>query len=390
MVAEIRVDPRGKRRAQARLPWIFRDQVEEGESESGTIVRVIDGDARQLGYATYSAESKITLRFLSFGEHAAEPMIEEIASRFFRSVERRADLATVSDGMRLVSSEADGLPGIIVDRYREVVVIQTSTAFADELLPELAEWSMRLPGVEAVFVRNDASVRRLENLALESKWIAGSPRDQTEIREGTIRFGIDLAAGQKTGFFLDQRRNRIGLERHVKPGARVLDAFAYSGAFALHAAKTAGEVLALDDSKNAVSLIEANAQRNGMSNVTAERANAFDRLRAFVKDGTRFDVVVLDPPAFAKNKAEREDALRGYREINVRAMRLLTPGGILVSASCSYQVDESSFEDMLRDAAGDAGRSFIILERGQQDVDHPILLQLPESRYLKCFFLRAD
>jgi 23S rRNA (cytosine1962-C5)-methyltransferase len=389
MIAEFKLFSRGRRRADGRHPWIFKDQIETGVATSGAIVRVVDSDRRQLGFATYSAESKIALRFVAFGEHATCPTPADLRARFHAAVARRASLAPITDAMRLVSSEADGFPGLVVDRYREVAVVQALTAFGEYLLPELTAWVRELPGVEAVFARNDASVRKLENLPLETKWLAGEPRERTTIQEKGIRFEVDLTTGQKTGFFLDQRRNRILLGEMVKEGESVLDAFAYTGGFALHAARRAGQVLALDDSKIAAAAIEVNAKANGFTNVTAERGNSFDRLRAMVKEDRRFDVIVLDPPAFAKNKAERDDALRGYHEINVRAMKLLAEGGLLVSASCSYQVDEPSFEDMLRGAAADAGRSFVVAERGRQDIDHPVLLQLLESRYLKCFFLRA-
>lgn len=388
MIAEFKLLAKGRRRADARHPWVFRDQIESGVATSGAIVRVVDADRRQLGFAAYSAESKIALRFVAFGEHVTCPSLDDLRKRFRESVARRAPLHAITDAMRLVSSEADGFPGLIVDRYRDVVVVQCLTAFSGSMIDDLARWAMEIEGVEAVLARNDASVRKLENLPQEVRWIAGTPRDRTTIRENGVEFEVELATGQKTGFFLDQRRNRIRLGDLVTEGASVLDAFAYTGGFALHAAKRAGSVLAFDDSKTASAAIDANAKRNGFGNVVAERANAFDRLRAMVKEDRRFDVIVLDPPAFAKNKAERDDAIRGYHEINVRAMKLLAPGGLLVTASCSYQVDEATFEEMLRGAAADAGRSFVILERGMQDVDHPILLQLPESRYLKCFFLR--
>lgn len=389
MIAEFKLLGRGRRRADARHPWVFRDQIESGIASSGALVRVVDADRRQLGFAAYSKESKIALRFVEFGEHVECPSVEALRERFHASVARRAPLHAVTDAMRLVSSEADGFPGLIVDRYRDVVVFQCQTAFSESMIEDLARWAKEIEGVEAVLARNDSTVRKLEGLPLEVRWLLGEPRERTMIHENGISFEVELTTGQKTGFFLDQRRNRIRTGELVPPGASVLDAFAYTGGFALHAAKRAGSVLAFDDSKTASAAIETNAARNGMTNVIAERANAFDRLRAMTKEDRRFDVIVLDPPAFAKNKAERDDALRGYHEINVRAMKLLAPNGLLVSASCSYQIDEWTFEEMLRGAAADAGRSFLIAERGAQDVDHPMLLQLQESRYLKCFFLRA-
>jgi 23S rRNA (cytosine1962-C5)-methyltransferase len=389
MVADFMLRAGSRRRGDGRHPWIYRDQVEEGVASSGSVVRVVDHEKRQIGFAAYSAESKIALRFLEFGSHVTMPTLESLEQRFFAVARRRAPLVEYTDAMRLVSSEADGLPGVIVDRYGDVVVVQTSTPFAESLLEDLGRWAASLEGVAAVFARNDISVRRLENLPQECRWLHGTPRDQVVIREGDVEFEVDLVGGQKTGFFLDQRENRRAVAARVREGASVLDAFAYSGGFALHAARAGGNVTAYDDSKGAIEILKRNAARNGLENVVAERGNSFELLRQLAKDGKTFDVVVLDPPAFAKNKAEREDALRGYREINVRAFKLVNPGGLVVSASCSYQIDEPAFERMLRDAASDAGRTALVEHRGEQDVDHPVLLALPESRYLKCWFLRA-
>lgn len=389
-VPDFVVNSEARRRAHYRHPWLFKDHVVEGQAEGGAIVRVVDSSGKQLGFAAWSPQSRIALRFLRFGSHAQFPDRDALAADLAAAIARRAPLADVTDALRLVSSEADGFPGLIVDRYGPAIAVAALSVFADRLLPDLTEWLRALPGVECIVARNDASVRRLEGLPLEVKTLAGEPPEQVEIHEAGVRFTVDLQRGQKTGFFLDQRKNRLRAAAAIEPGASVLDAFCYTGGFALHAARRAGSVLALDDSKHAVEVAARNAEVNGLANVTCERANAFDRLRELDKEGRRFDAIVLDPPAFAKNRNEREAALRGYREINSRALRLLSRGGLLVSASCSYHVDESSFEHMLREAAADAQRSLTLIERGQQDLDHPVLLGLPESRYLKCCFLRAD
>jgi 23S rRNA (cytosine1962-C5)-methyltransferase len=295
-----------------------------------------------------------------------------------------------TDAVRLVSSEADGFPGLLVDRYADAAAVQALTPFADALIEDVARWLIEDLGVTTIVARHDTPVRELEGLPREVRTVRGAETlDAVSVREHGIVFHARVRTGQKTGMFLDQRANRATLARLVEPGWRVLDAFTYQGAFALHAAKRAAEVLAVDESDQALKAAEENAAANHAHNVRFEKANAFQLLRALDKAGERFDCVVLDPPAFAKNKGEVPAALRGYREINVRALRLLRPGGLLVTASCSYQVREPLFEDLLRRAAADAARTAVLVHRGGQDLDHPVLLSLPQSRYLKCFFLRV-
>ncbi len=389
MAAEFRLVGKRRRRGQSRHPWVFRDQVEAGAASAGAIVRVVDETRRQLGWAAYSPQSKIALRFLAFGAAAECPSLESLKVAFLAALERRRELRERSDALRLVSSEADGFPGLIVDQYGEAVVLQALTPFAEVLLPDVVVWLTESLQPRSILARNDVSVRRLEGLPLEVKQLAGELLPEVVIREGGLCFVVDLVQGQKTGMFLDQRANRLRFGEMVREGDRVLDAFAYSGGFALHAARRAASVLALDDSQRAVELAGRNVVRNGLGNVTLERGNAFQRLRGLIRDQETFDAIVLDPPAFAKTQSELEGALRGYREINVRALRLLRPGGLLVTSSCSYQVAEPLFEEVLRGAASDVGRDVLIVERRGQDADHPVLLSLPESRYLKCFCLRV-
>ncbi len=390
MTPEIRLKGPGRKIVRLRHPWVYRHHLASGGAEAGDVVRVVDQEGRQVGFAAWSGDSRIALRFLKFGEYVNPPTEDDLHDAFRRAVERRRPLAAVTDAVRLVSSEADDLPGVIVDRFNDVVVIQALTPFAERLTSALVAWIRDAIDPRAIIARNDGKVRALEGLPLRVESLFGDPDVTTVIREGELRFGVDPAAGQKTGFFLDQRANRIRLGELVPEGARVLDVFTYVGGFALHAARRAGSVLAIDDSDSAVAAARANAELNQLANVEFARANAFLRLRELVKEGERFDVVVLDPPAFAKRRTEVAAAARGYREVNSRALRLVREGGLFVTASCSYHFDENQFEETLRRAAADASREVTLLERRGQDVDHPVRLSVPESRYLKCYFMRVE
>lgn len=386
----VRLTAEGRKAVAARHPWVYRDHVQSGVASSGALVLVGDEKGRPLGVAAWSARSKIALRFLASGRDVAIPTLDDLRARFREAVARRAPLREVTDAMRLVSSEADGFPGLVVDRYGAACVVSALTPFADVLLPDVVEWLREDVGATAVVARHDTSMRRLEGLPEEVRTLLGDEAvDEVEVSEHGLRFAASLRSGQKTGLFLDQRANRFEFGRRVRPGWRVLDAFTYHGGFALHAARVGAEVLATDESERAVAAAAANAARNGLDNCRFERANAFQLLRDLEKAGERFDAVVLDPPAFARSRGEVGAALRGYREINSRAARLVRPGGLLVTASCSYQVQEPVFEDMLRRAVADAGRDALVVGVGGQDVDHPVLLALPQSRYLKCRFLEV-
>lgn len=388
-VTEVRISGSGVRRVMMRHPWVYRDQVIAGSAPAGAVVRVVGPDQRPVGVAAWSPASRIALRFLSFGADAEVPTPELLHERFRAAVDRRAPLQERTDAIRLVSSEADGFPGLIVDRYADTAVVQALTPFADVLLQtDLPAWLAEAYAPTTIVARNDGAVRKLEDLPREVKHVLGDAQE-IEIREEGLRFVVDIVGGQKTGFFLDQRANRIAVGASVPQGARVLDAFTYLGGFALHAAARADEVLAVDDAKSAVARTAENARRNGLENVRTERHNAFQLLRQLDDAGERFDVVILDPPAFAKSRRDVDSARRGYHEINLRALRLLVPGGRLVTASCSFHMSEPDFEEMLRVAARDAGRDALLVERRGQDIDHPTLLGLPESRYLKCFVLEV-
>lgn len=387
---EFRLTGPGRRRLlDTRHPWVFRDHLGAGDATSGALVRVLAPDGEPLGIAAYSAKSKIALRFVQIGADAVMPDEAGLRANFVAALERRAPLAATTNAVRLISSEADGFPGLIVDAYGDTCVLSALTPFAELLTQDVVRWLSDTLAPDAILAKNDGAVRELEGLPREVKVLHGEPRASTEIREGDVKLAVPLQHGQKTGLFLDQRSNRLRLRDLVPPGGRVLDVFSYVGAFALQAATKAAEVLAVDESARATGWIAENAALNGFTNVRVATENAFPLLRQLVKDGETFDVVVLDPPAFAKNKREIEDALRGYRELNVRGFRLVKPGGVLVTASCSYHVDETTFENVVRAAAADAARDAVVIGRGAQDMDHPVMLSLPESRYLKCLFLRV-
>ncbi|MBL8768051.1 MAG: class I SAM-dependent rRNA methyltransferase, partial [Planctomycetes bacterium] len=357
MGAEFRLTGAGRRRLlETRHPWVFRDHLGAGDATSGALVRVLAPGGEPLGIAAYSAKSKIALRFLAIDPAATMPDEAALRASFVAALERRAPLAATTDAVRLISSEADGFPGLIVDAYADTCVLSALTPFAELLVQDVVRWLGETLAPDVILAKNDSAVRELEGLPREVKVLHGTPKASTVIREGDVKLSVPLQHGQKTGLFLDQRANRLRLRELVPPGARVLDVFSYVGAFALQAATRAGEVLAVDESARATAWITENAALNGFTNVKVATENAFPLLRQMVKDGETFDVVVLDPPAFAKNKREIEDALRGYRELNVRGFRLVKPGGVLVTASCSYHVDETTFEGVVRAAAADAGR----------------------------------
>ncbi len=384
---EVSLTAKGLRWQRTGHPWVYRDDVQARDpAPSGQIVRVKGPDGRPLGQAFYHAGSKIALRWLT--DDSDRPIDRSFwAERLSAAVEYRKRVVTNSTAFRLVHSEADGLPGLIVDRYGPVLVLQVQSLGMDRILTQIAELLKEMIQPEAIVARNDAQVRTLEGLPLEKKMIHGSPPGRVEIQEGQRRYLVDVWEGQKTGAYLDQRENRLWAGGYAK--GRVLDVFAYQGGFSIQVADRAEQVLAIEDSEAAVQKFKENLELNQITNVQVERDNAFDRLRRLERDGERFDLVILDPPAFAKARQEVLDAARGYREINIRALRILKPGGILISCSCSYQMSEEAFVSMLRQASRDSKRAVRWLESRTQARDHPILLTHPESKYLKCIILEA-
>jgi len=358
-----------------------------GEAEDGDAVTVQDSAGRHLGTGFFNARSLITVRLLTTADR-------DLNETFFRErLERAAALRrqVVADttAYRLVFGESDLLPGLVVDRYGATLVVQTLTAGMDRRKNLLARLLMEVTGAGSVYARNDPAIRRLEGLPRETGWLAGGGPIEVAVEESGAAFIVDIARGQKTGFFLDQRENRVHAAGIVQ--GEVLDAFAYTGAWAMHAARRGADVTAVDISDAAAAMIARHAALNGVEGrCRVVTANAFDELRRLDRSRARFDAVILDPPAFVKTRAALEKGLAGYKEINLRALKLLRPGGWLVTCSCSYHVSEAVLEATVRDAARDAGRWVRLVERRSQARDHPVSLGVPETRYLKCLILEVE
>ena len=382
------VSPRGVERLRNGHPWIYRSDVREADVEAGAIVRVGTGRGRPLGLALWSSSSQIALRFLG-----AEELGDDrawIGARLDAALAFRGTLAIDGTAWRAVNAEADRLPGLIVDVYGEGharhLVIQTLSQGMDRRRTVIVELLAERLAPAGILARNDPRVRQLEGLNEEITVEYGDVAGPVEVREGPLTFDVDLREGQKTGLFLDQRENHEVAGHYAR--GRGLDAFSYHGGFALRMAGRCTEVLALDSSAAAVAQIAKNAARNGIRNVTAREANVFDELRELEVALERFDTIVLDPPAFAKNRASVERAAAGYKEINLRALKLLAPGGCLMTCSCSYNIEPALFHAILEGAAADARAVVSVLETRAQSRDHPILLNVPETHYLKCLVLR--
>lgn len=319
--------------------------------------------------------------------HGADPIDRGFwQARIRQAVQYREALGIDATTYRLIHGEADRLPSLIVDRYGDYLVVQALSQGMDRLLPEITELLVEILRPAGILARNDPRVRLLEGLEQRVDVLYGTVPDVIEVRDGHAVYHVDPHRGQKTGLFLDQRENRIAAAQYAR--GRVLDAFSYHGGFALALAAKADEVIAIDISEDAVARITLNAARNGLSNVHARAMNVFDELRELERRAERFDAIVLDPPAFAKNKAAVVKALSGYKEINLRALKLLAPGGFLITCSCSYNVSEGAFADVIAGAAVDARAEVAVVEKRMQARDHPVLLTVPETFYLKCFILR--
>jgi 23S rRNA (cytosine1962-C5)-methyltransferase len=381
---QVEVKERGEARIQRGHPWIFRSDIGKvKDAPPGAVVRVVGGRGRPLGFAFYSSRSEIRLRMISRAATLPETFL---ADRLRAAVAWRAAIAEGAEACRLVHGEGDGLPSLIADRYGAHLVVQTLSQATERLKPQIVEELVRLTGAAGVLERNDPRVRELEGLERRVSLLHGEVPDVVEVKEGDVKLRADLWKGQKTGLFLDQRENHLRARRYAR--GKVLDGFAYDGGFALQLASAADEVLAIDVSAEAVGRVRENAARNGLANVTAQEGNVFDVLRELEAQGRRFDTIVLDPPAFAKSRDAVDGAARGYKEINLRALKLLSPGGCLVTCSCSYHIHEADFESILEAAAVDAGVTATIVEKRRQSRDHPVVLGVPETYYLKCFVLR--
>jgi 23S rRNA (cytosine1962-C5)-methyltransferase len=383
------VTRRGAERLRAGHPWIYRSDVTHVDAAPGDVVRVVGDRGRVLGSAFYSSTSLITLRMLTADTHPPDEAAL-FTSRLSAAAAYRDSLGIQGTVWRLVNAEADHLPGVIIDRYGDAsnvyFVLQTLSQGADRRRELFVNWLVERYGPAGVLARNDPKVRELEGLDLRVEVLYGDVPERLAAVEGEVTFAVDLRHGQKTGLFLDQRENHAAAARYAR--GRVLDAFTYNGGFGLAMARAAESVLAIDSSALAVELTRANAGANGLSNVEVREANVFDELRELEIAGVTFDTIVLDPPAFAKNKASVERAVAGYKEINLRALRLLNPGGHLITCSCSYNVDEPLFLDIIRHAAADARVPVWLVEKRMQSRDHPVHVAVPETHYLKCLILR--
>lgn len=380
----LRVSSRGAERWVRGHPWIYRSDV-LGESDMPGLVRVTDARGRFLGQALHSPRSEIRLRLLERTDQAVDAAWwrERIAA----CMERRRGID--ASAYRVVYGEGDGLPSLIVDRYDRWLVAQLLSAGLETMRDEIVAALVDVLAPEGILLRNDVAVRRREGLDEQVALAWGTVPGQIEVREGAIRYYAAPWTGQKTGAFVDQRPNRETAGRYARTGGRGLDCFAYHGSFALHLAARSAEVIALDSSAEALARGAENAELNGFGNITWREADAFEALRAYERARERFDIVALDPPAFAKTRSAVPQALRGYREINLRALRILSPGGTLVTASCSFHVHRNEFLTMLTEAAGDSGRRVVIRELLGQGVDHPEVLTIPETGYLKGAVLTA-
>jgi 23S rRNA (cytosine1962-C5)-methyltransferase len=384
-VSAVRVTARGAERWVRGHPWIYRSDVVEEAAAPG-LVPVHDPRGRFIGQALYSPASEIRLRLLERTDRPVDAAWWR--ERLAASAARRSGLDATA--YRLVHGEGDALPSLVVDRYDRWIVAQILSAGLETMRETIVGALDELFRPEGILLRNDAAVRRREGLDDTVALARGSVPREVEVREGDVRYLAAPWEGQKTGAFLDQRPNRLLAGALATPGGRALDCFAYHGSFALHLARRAGSVLALDSSGEALARGATNAALNGLTNIEWREGDAFETLRTFARERERFDTIVLDPPAFAKNRGAVAAALRGYREINLRAMRSLAPGGTLLTASCSFHVRLPEFLTMLTDAAADSGRRIGLRRILGQGEDHPEVLTIPETSYLKGAVLQAE
>ncbi|HEV8134013.1 MAG TPA: class I SAM-dependent rRNA methyltransferase [Pyrinomonadaceae bacterium] len=384
----VKVNKRGANRVRHGHLWIYRSDVIAVDVDGGSIVCVVDESGNFVGQAFYSDKSEIALRFLALTK---ETIDNDWWHDKIRQCCERRNIPSDTNAYRVVYSEGDLLPSLIVDRYADVIVLQTLSQGTDRIKSSLLDILIEQFQPRAVIERNDARVRQLEGLPLTSGTIYGTTPDQFEILQHGLRFLVSPSGGQKTGSFLDQRENRLAARdaAQVSAGLRALDCFTFNGGFALHLAGVCKEVIAIDISDQAIEAAKQNAGLNHIQNVEFQVANVFDALRDLEARGERYDTIVLDPPAFAKNRASLKAALRGYKEINLRALKLLNQGGVLITCTCSYHVSEDLFVEILADAALDARRRLQIMEKRMQASDHPVLLGVPETYYLKCVIARV-
>jgi 23S rRNA (cytosine1962-C5)-methyltransferase len=382
---QLKISQRGADRVRSGHLWVYRSDIRSAEAQSGDTVRVTDEHDNFVGRAFFSSRSQITLRLLTREDVAVDTNF--LRSRIQAAVELRRRVVSNTDAYRLIYGESDLIPSVIVDRYSEWLVLQTLSQGAECRKQEIVSILVETFSPRGILERNDPRVRELEGLERRNSVLYGEIPEKVVARQNGIQFVHDLHTGQKTGGFLDQRENHAAASGYAS--GEVLDCFTYHGGFALSIAANAAYVEATDLSGAAIAIARENQELNGISNVTFTEANSFDTLKAHDTSGRTFDMVILDPPAFAKNRDSVPAALRGYKEINLRALKILKPGGILVSCSCSYHIPESLLLRVIAEAANDVHRYTEVIERRTQARDHPILLTMPETHYLKCFVIRA-
>ena len=381
----VRVTARGAERWNQGHPWIYRSDVAEEPDKTPGIVPVTDRKGKYLGQALYSPKSEIRLRLLTRGDGPIDA--DWWNQRISAAARRRNGIGATA--WRVVHAEGDGLPSLIIDRYGPWVVAQLLSAGLETARADVVAGITAALAPEGILLRNDAGVRRHEGLAEEVVSVLGEVPKTVEVMEDGVKYLAAPWTGQKTGAFLDQRENRLMVGQHTRAGGRALDLFTYHGSFALHVARKAKTVLAVDQSTEALARGAENAKLNGITNIDWREANVFDLLRDLERRREQFDTIVLDPPAFAKTKANVERAIAGYKEVNLRAMKLLAADGVLFTSSCSYHVSREIFNAMLADAARDSGRRIQFVAATGAAADHPELLNVPETGYLKGSLLTA-
>lgn len=382
------VNQKGADRVRQGHLWIYRSDVIAVEAEGGSVVAVKDKRGNFVGQALFSDASQIALRFLT---QSNEEIDRDWWRNRIRAAASRRHIAPDTNAYRLIYSEGDLLPSLIVDAYADVLAMQTLSQGTDAVKSMLTEILVEEFNPRTVIERNDVRVRELEGLRLINGVVYGNAPAELEILQHGLRFVVEPLGGQKTGSFLDQRENRLAARAAAQTtnARRALDCFTFNGAFALHLASVCDKVTGIDISADAVSAGYRNAKLNEIENVDFIEANVFDVLREMEAAGDRFDVIVLDPPAFAKNRASLKAAIRGYKEINLRALKLLNPSGVLITCTCSYHVSEELFLEILAQAAIDAHRRVQVMEKRTQASDHPVLVGVPETYYLKCVIARV-
>ncbi len=384
---KIQLNAKAFRRLQLGHPWIFRSDISVPDKSEAGIAMLMSPAGKFLGKALYSPHSEIALRFLTARDEAIDENFWE--NRIRQALLTRQELNIDSNAYRVVFGESDGIPSFVLDCYDQAYSFQILSAGLESQRDALLKSIHKIFNPKLIVERNDVSVRKLEQLPLVSQVLFGDASTRVKIREGTLSYEVDLLEGQKTGAFLDQRSNRLKAGEYSKNKKRILDVCSYQGWFSCQMAQDGAEVIAMDQSALACEMVKRNAKLNSLNNIEVIEANAFDALKEMDQNKEKFDLINLDPPAFVKSRKQIKNALRGYKEINLRGMKMLNEGGILITSSCSHHLSEENFIGLLHEAALDAKKKVQILEKCYQAPDHPALLGFPESNYLKCFFLKV-